>query len=92
MGDENLKALYLRDISHGMVCYDLLQNRFVQVRKLTEDSVICGGHCCYYSDAITTIVEQPLSYDYCDTNFQPIKTVDTVGIFDGIGWKVRGKE
>lgn len=66
-------------------------NRFFQIKKVHDDYVEISGLCKYYSDAQTNIQRSRVSYKFI-SNSVPVKNIDEVGEYDGIGWRVNGEQ
>ncbi len=75
----------------GDVYFDPRTNRFIQVRKQTNNKLHCGEFCEYYEDAQTCLLTQTLSRDYLDglVKVEDIDKFDKAE-YDGIGWCIKG--
>lgn len=73
------------------VYYSSEVNRFFQVKSIADDYYICGGFTKYYSDSISNIQRQKLSYNFLKKSVS-VKQVDKFAEYDGIGWKVKEEQ
>ena len=70
------------------VYYSSQANRFFQIKSITDDYYICGGFSEYYSDAMTNIQRQQLSYDFIKKCILA-KQIDKFAEYNRVGWKVK---
>jgi len=80
------------NVTNGTVIFDLDKCKFLQIRGWdnTNESVICGAHTNYYSDARTVINEcnQRLSFWYLSTNCMVIGNIDEFPYAEWVGaWR-----
>lgn len=80
-------------VKEGDVVFDPRTRLFLQVRKIREDVIECGGFCTYYGDAKTDTTQQPLSKAYVLQGCRAVKALDKYPtlLFDSIGWRAKTK-
>jgi len=78
----------------GVVYYDIVKNKFVQIRKkLTtclDEGIVCSHPTDFYRDARTSRIMQWLTTEYIADNLVAIDfSNDRKFYHNGIGWCIR---